>query len=70
MSISNTREIENLRIIIAEEKMTATPAPFSGALLFSLSGVPLLRVSKILTSRCNSNEPKETRHYIMKKVAH
>jgi hypothetical protein len=31
---------------------------------------PFLHVSKILTSRYNSNEAKETRHYIMKKVAH
>ena len=40
--------------------MAATPARFSG--------VPLLRVSKILTSRYN--EAKETRHYNMKQVAH
>jgi hypothetical protein len=47
--LATGKETENSRSFKAEEKMDATPTPFSGPPLFRHT--PFLRVSKILTSR-------------------
>jgi hypothetical protein len=78
--LATVKEIENLRNIKGGDKMAAMHAPLLGAPLFRpacplfrrtpFQVYPFLGMSKILTARYSSNEAKETRHYIMKKVAH